>query len=89
MWSLLWSPETEGDQEKAAEGDTIHEDKVLVGETEGKVKVPRLFWKELDYKIMEALTESLVGKDEVFIVEKLHCMLRNEEKVKVQEDIIT
>ena len=32
--------------------------------------------------------ESLVGKDEVFIVEKLHCMLRNEEKVKVQEDII-
>ena len=32
--------------------------------------------------------ESLVGKDEVFIVEKLHCMVRNEERVKVQDDII-
>jgi hypothetical protein len=30
--------------------------------------------------------ESLVGKDELFVLEKLHCMANNEEKVKEQKE---
>ena len=38
---------------------------------------------------METLLESFVGKDELYVVEKLQCMANNEETIKAQKETIT
>jgi septal ring factor EnvC (AmiA/AmiB activator) len=45
-------------------------------------------WKELEKDTMEALMKSLLGKDESFVLDRLQDMMKNEEKVKEQEEII-
>ena len=45
-------------------------------------------WKELEKDTMEALMKSLLGKDESFVLERLQNMIKNEEKVKEQEESI-